>query len=141
MKACDVYAGSDGELTKQYYRELESRGPIGVAAMNLFRAQKCSARAKVYRGGIRGKGSYRAMAYERKSWSMGLLCQALAKYGTQLAIVYGWKEDPTVPFDEGATANIFMRGSLFEFGVPTLLLIAFDTAMFVNLLSILFSWR
>lgn len=69
MNAADVYAGSDGELTKRYYSELETKGPIGLVAMNLFRAQKCSARAKVYRGGVRGRGSYKSMAYERKSWS------------------------------------------------------------------------
>lgn len=56
MDAITVFEGSDGELTKTYYAELSKRGPIGEVAMNLFRAQKCSERAKVYRGGIRGKG-------------------------------------------------------------------------------------
>jgi hypothetical protein len=98
MTAANVYAGSDGELTKAFYAELEKRGPIGLVAMNLFRAQKCSARAKVYRGGQRGRGSYRSMAYERKSWSMGLLCEILAKHSAELGIRYGWKEDPRTVF-------------------------------------------
>ena len=89
MNALDVYNGSDGELTKRYYAALESRGPSGMIAMNLFRAQKCSARAKVYRGGGRGRGSYR---------SMGLLCEILAKHGVELGIRYGWKQDPQTVF-------------------------------------------
>src|SRR5262245_13257310 len=98
MNARTVYDGSDGELTKRYYAELEKRGAIGIVAMNLFRAQKCSARAKVYRGGIRGRGSYKDLAYQRKSWSMILLCEVLEKHGAELAIVYGWKQDPATSF-------------------------------------------
>ncbi len=98
MKALDVYAGSNGELTKRYYAELTARGPLGIVAVNLFRAQKCSARAKKYRGGIRGVGSYRDMAYERKEWSLKNLCAALAEHGAALGISYGWKQDPAQPF-------------------------------------------
>lgn len=94
MKAIEVYQGSDGELTKRYYAELEQRGAAGVVAMNLFRVQKCSARAKVYRGGICGRGSFRSMAYDRKGWSLEQLCQILAKHGEALGIRYGWKRDP-----------------------------------------------
>jgi hypothetical protein len=71
-KAAEVYAGSNGEVTRAYYAELERRGPLGMVAMNLFRAQKCSARAKVYRG--RG---FKRDAYDRKNWSLGLLCTYL----------------------------------------------------------------
>ena len=94
MKALTVYQGSDGELTKQYYTELEKRGPMGIVAVNLFRAQKCSSRAKVYRGGIRGQGSYKSMAYDRKQWSMNNLVKALGEHSESLGIAYGWKEDP-----------------------------------------------
>lgn len=100
MKALEVYEGSDGELTKAYYKVLAQRGPIGIIAMNLFRAQKCSARAKVYRGGIRGVGSFKSLAYEKKSWSMDLLVAALAQHGESLGISYGWKPDPSVPFGD-----------------------------------------
>ncbi len=94
MKAIEVYSGSDGELTMRYYAELLRRGPLGVIAVNLFRAQKCSSRAKVYRGGIRGKGRYKDMAYDRKEWSMQNLCKVLGEHGAALGIRYGWKDDP-----------------------------------------------
>ena len=94
MKAIEVYAGSDGELTKRYYDELQQHGPIGEIAVNLFRAHKYSARAKVYRGGVRGKGSYKSMAYDRKNWSIGLLCKSLQEHGEVLGISFGWKKDP-----------------------------------------------
>lgn len=100
MKAIEVYQGSDGAVTTAYYKDLEKLGPIGVVAMNLFRAQKCSARAKLYRGGIRGKGSYKSMAYERKAWSMEKLSEVLVEHGAKLAIRWGWKQDPNVLFGE-----------------------------------------
>lgn len=86
ISALAVYLGSDGEFTKLYY--------AGIVALNLFRAQKCSARAKVYRGGIRGQGSFRGMAYDKKQWSMKCLCEQLEKSAGELGIVWGWKEDP-----------------------------------------------
>jgi hypothetical protein len=103
MTAANVFAGSDGEVTKAYYAELEKRGPIGLVALNLFRAQKCSRRAKVYRGGIRGQGSFKSMAYDRKSWSIANLCTSLQKHAEDLKIRWGWKEDPGVVF--GMTAS------------------------------------
>ncbi len=94
MKSRTVYDGSDGQMTRDYYAKLESRGPIGIIAMNLFRAQKCSDRAKKYR--FAAKGKYRDNAYDRKSWSMGNLCQALLKY-PDVGISFGWKIDPGMP--------------------------------------------
>lgn len=64
--------------------------------MNLFRAQKCSSRAKKYRGGIRGIGSFRSIAYDRKGWSIEELCKALAA-APNLGISFGWKKDPLMP--------------------------------------------
>lgn len=96
MRAIEIYQGSDGEATKRFYASLESTGPVGRIAMNLFRAQKCSARAKVYRGG-NGRGSYRGMAYDRKNWSMEQLCAILLTEGEGLA-VWGWKLDPAAAF-------------------------------------------
>jgi len=92
-----IYNGSDGAATTSYYNELSKRGPLGLVAINLFRASKCSARAKVYRGGVRGMGSFRSMAYERKNWSMNQLVAVLAKHASTLGITYGWKYDPAQP--------------------------------------------
>lgn len=96
LKAFDIYQTSDGELTRAYYEELQKRGPLGMIAMNLFRAQKCSARAKRYHGGIPGQGSYRGMAYERKEYSIKLLSSKLASDDGGFGIVFGWKRDPRV---------------------------------------------
>lgn len=98
MRAIEVYRRSDGEATRAYYAQLALAGPRGVIAVNLFRAQKCSARAKVYRGGIAGQGSYKRMAYDRKSWSMDQLCAALAQHGAALGMGWGWKRDPATLF-------------------------------------------
>ena len=89
-----IYHGSDGEATKALYLELESLGKAGIVAVNLFRACKCSERAKVYRGGIRGQGSFRRMAYDRKQWSIGNLCTMLEEHAAGLGIGWGWKTDP-----------------------------------------------
>ena len=83
-----VYAGSSGEATRQLYEELEARGPIGIIATNLFRAQKNSARAKVYRG-----GGYRGKAYDRKQWAMDNLAEALNHHAGKLGIAWGWGVD------------------------------------------------
>lgn len=98
MTAAQVYETSDGTLTRRYYAELEKRGAAGLVALNLFRAQKCSSRAKVYRGGVRGVGSYRGMAYERKQWSIDQLAQILTTHGAELGLKWGWKRDPKQSF-------------------------------------------
>lgn len=90
-----VYRGSDGDATKRLYAELEQLGPIGTIAVNLFRAQKCSERAKVYRG-----GGYRHEAYARKQWSMDNLCKALAQHAGTCSIRWGWKPDPSMAPDD-----------------------------------------
>lgn len=83
-----VYEGSDGDATKALYLELEALGPAGVVALNLFRATKASERAKEYRRG------YSRMAYEKKSWSLGNLCQALEREAAGLGVGWGWGLDP-----------------------------------------------
>ncbi|MDE2097871.1 MAG: hypothetical protein KGL39_11530 [Patescibacteria group bacterium] len=93
MTAYEIYKGADGEATKALYAELEARGPIGVVAMNLFRAQKCSERAKIYRG-----RRFKDAAYDRKQWSMGLLCAALQAHAAELQIRWGWKLDEGAEF-------------------------------------------
>lgn len=101
-----VYRSSDGAMTKQLYALLAKRGAAGEVAVELFRAQKCSERAKKYRGGICGVGSFKAMAYERKGWALQNLCTALLTGTTgsrieraiELSISFGWKEDSREPF-------------------------------------------
>ena len=95
-RATLAYRGSDSSVTKALYADLESFGPIGVIALNLFRSQKNSERAKKYRGGIRGVASYKDMAYGRKQWAMEQLCDALIVHAVKLKIAWGWK------LDEGA---------------------------------------
>ena len=89
MRAIEVFAGSDAEVTKSYYAILSKRGPAGLVAINLMRAQKCSSRAKLYRGGIRGVGSFRSMAYDTKNWAMSNLCEVLDNHGARLKISFG----------------------------------------------------
>lgn len=90
----EIYRGSDGRATQILYKELEQFGTIGLIAVNLFRAQKYSSRAKVYHGGIPGKGSYKGMAYDRKQWSMDQLCLILIEHAEASRIIWGWKTDP-----------------------------------------------
>lgn len=94
MRALDIYAGSDGDATKRFYAALEARGAIGTVAVNLFRAQKSSARAKVYRGGVYGGGSFRRMAYDRKAWALENLTQILVRHASELGIRFGWRHYP-----------------------------------------------
>lgn len=82
-----VYEGSDGEATTALYAELRQHGPAGEVAINLFRACKCSARAKVYRG-----GGYKREAYDRKQWSITNLSNALTQ---NPLFPWGWKIDPS----------------------------------------------
>ena len=86
-----VYQGSDGDATLALYKRLETLGPVGVLAVNLFRAQKASERAKVYRG-----RRFVGAAYDRKSWSMDNLCGVLAA-SAELGIAWGWGQDDKQP--------------------------------------------
>lgn len=87
-----VYNGSDGEATTALYRRLDGFGVLGKVAVNVFRAQKTSERAKAYRGGQGGK-SYRQMAYDRKAWSIENLCRVLGEHAGGLGITWGWAID------------------------------------------------
>lgn len=104
MKAIDVFATSDGDFTKRYYEYLKSKGVLGVIAMNLFRAQKCSTRAKVYR-----RSSHKHNAYDRKKWSIDQLCEVLIQFGEPAGITFGWKADPKVKFggEDDITSQVF----------------------------------
>jgi hypothetical protein len=97
IELMQVYTGSNGEATKALYDRLEKLGAAGVIAMNLFRAEKASERAKKYRGG-NGHGSYRGQAYEKKQWSIGLLAVALTMHARELGLTWGWGEDAKQEF-------------------------------------------
>lgn len=92
MNVLEIYQGSNGEATKRMYDELTAAGPIGMLAVNLFRACKTSARAKRYRGG-NSKGSYRNQAYATKQWSLQNLCHLLSAHGEGLGVRWGWAQD------------------------------------------------
>lgn len=85
-----IYEGSDGEATQALYMELAGYGPIGTVAIHLFRAQKCSARAKLY-----SSGHYASLAYGRKQWSLDQLAALLTRDACGLR--FGWGTDPESP--------------------------------------------
>lgn len=88
-----IYNGSDGQKTQELYARLSAIGTDGAIALNLFRACKCSGRAKVYR-----TGRHRKDAYGRKDWSLINLCAILSESAAAQGIVWGWKLDPDQPF-------------------------------------------
>ena len=87
--AREVFDGSDGRLTVAYYRRLQTAGAIGVVAMNLFRAQKTSTRAKVYRA-----KRFRHASYDVKNYSLDQLVKALQNLPT---VTWGWGRDASTP--------------------------------------------
>jgi hypothetical protein len=89
MTVRQTYDGSSGDATKALYARLDTLGPAGIVALNLFRAQKCSSRAKEYR-----RGAWKRDAYDRKNWSLSLLCATLTQHARELNIHWGWKLDP-----------------------------------------------
>lgn len=93
MNVRAIYEGSNGAATQALYDRLQTFGPAGIVALNLFRASKCSARAKVYR-----RGCHKRDAYDRKQWSLSNLCTVLQIHADALGIVWGWKEDPAQAF-------------------------------------------
>lgn len=95
MRAREVFDGDDAAVTRAYYAALGRRGPIGEFAANLMRAQKASARAKRYRGGISGVASFSDLAYQKKADSLIRLCEWLLKHEpVRPALRWGWKIDP-----------------------------------------------
>jgi hypothetical protein len=94
LKARKVYDGSNGGQTRKFCCALEKTGQLGVIAAELFRIQKASARAKVYRGGITGRyGSvtYRTLAYKKKGQCLSILCKLLQ--ADACGLTWGWAYD------------------------------------------------
>ena len=92
MNPREIYNGSDGAATQALYDRLATFGAIGQIALNLFRASKCSGRAKVYRG--RG---FKGDAYDRKNWSLENLNKALLEHAEILGLEWGWGKDDRQP--------------------------------------------
>ncbi len=97
--AAEVYYGSNGGKTKSFCSKLDKQGPLGRIAAALFRAQKASSRAKVYRGGVKCDGgfrlSYRDLAYDRKDEVVNTLSEILA--ADACGLTWGWKLDEKNP--------------------------------------------
>lgn len=96
MHAREVYDGSDGALTRRFYAALGTCGPLGEIAAHLFRAQKCSRRAKQYGpvAGVNG-ATYQQLAYARKAESLRALVAILGHHGAAHGFRFGWGRDET----------------------------------------------
>jgi hypothetical protein len=88
MNAYETYIGSNADATRLLYAKLTAIGPVGIVATNLFRAVKCSSRAKGYH-----RRDHSREAYGRKQWSIQNVCDALSEHAASLGIVWGWGED------------------------------------------------
>ncbi len=101
-----AYFGSDPAVSRKLCLDLEAEGPLGKVAAQLFRVQKASSRAKVYRGGVpdrkakkskskKYKHLYRDLSYQRKDEQIEKLCSVLR----ETSLSWGWGEDrrPSVP--------------------------------------------
>jgi len=79
-----VFEGADSARTRRVLRNLEQIGLLGRVAAQLFRTQKSSGRAKVYRG------DYAHYAYHRKGEFLKQLCELLSQ---QKQLAWGWGTD------------------------------------------------
>jgi len=85
-----VFEQNNGDVTKEYYAEMNAKGLPGQLAVALFRAQKRSTAAKKYRG-----RKYKGAAYDVKNWSMSEVCRILDTMSAfEMAPKRGWKQDP-----------------------------------------------
>lgn len=91
MRAIDVFNGTDGDVTKACYADLQARGFLGELAVALFRAQKRSTAAKRYRG-----GRFRRAAYDVKNWSLSEICRILIAHDHP-CFEWGWQMDDATP--------------------------------------------
>jgi hypothetical protein len=91
MRAAEVFAQQNGEVTKTYYAEMNAKGSLGELGVALFRAQKRSTAAKRYRG-----GRFTRAAYDVKNWSLSEITSILLAH-PGMGLTWGWKEDPNTP--------------------------------------------
>lgn len=90
-----VYYGSDGAATRKFCSTLEKISHLGKIAAQLFRSQKASSKAKVYRGSLKrssgSRTSYRDLAYQRKGECLTKLCDLLSE--DSCGLIWGWGRD------------------------------------------------
>lgn len=86
LSVSNIYSGSDPAASRKLCLTLEKKSHLGKIASELYRSQKASARAKVYRG-----GNYRDLAYERKGACLRKLCEILSL--DSCGLVWGWGKD------------------------------------------------
>lgn len=103
MSTLELLNQNDGKVTMAFYERLAARGILGEIGVALLRAQKRSMRAKQYRS-----GKWKREAYSVKTWSIGELCKRLSVFGTVMDIVWGWKEDPAVKFEEESSWVLYV---------------------------------
>jgi hypothetical protein len=92
-KVLSIYHGSNADATRLLYQRLDATGPQGFIGSNLFRAAKCSERAKVYR-----RGKHKREAYGRKQWALDNLDGALIQHAASFDLTWGWALDPAQEF-------------------------------------------
>jgi hypothetical protein len=107
LPAAAIFNGKDADQTKRFYSLLETCGPLGAIAVNVFRACKKSTLAKVYRGGDR-HGSFKAQSYDQKQWALDQLCKTLLVHGHAKKVMWGWKEDRAVLFGEASSWVLYL---------------------------------
>jgi hypothetical protein len=90
MKAESVFRQNNGDVTKNYYAEMNDKGHLGQLAVALFRAQKRSSAAKSYR-----RGKFTSAAYDVKNWSIGEIVRILTQYDCGFS--WGWGYDRNTP--------------------------------------------
>lgn len=98
-----VFEQQDGEVTKAWYADMNSKGVPSQLAVALFRAQKRSTAAKKYRG-----GRFRRDAYDVKNWSLSEVCRILSL--NPGLVEWGWKQDTNTPGFEWVLYVVLPQG-------------------------------
>ena len=95
-EVANAYYGSHSGKSRSVCARMERAAAVGVVAAELYRAQKASSRAKVYRGKVSDNGpKYRDLAYTRKDDAIRAVTYALAEPGHDLT--WGWGVDSAQP--------------------------------------------
>lgn len=117
MRSWSSWKTSNASITKQFYRDLDARGPVGMLARSLFAANKASFRAKRYRGGI-GTKSFRNLAFERKRSALYELSQILTQFAKDLSIEWGWGVDTSAAHENKWVLFVYLPAGQVSFHSP-----------------------
>ena len=92
LKAIEVYAGSDRELTRRYCRAREARAESGSSLPRICFAPRSAPPAR------RSTAAASATRARTKAWrSPQNLVRMLGEHGAALGMTYGWESDPLTP--------------------------------------------